>query len=525
MRMSELVGTRFKERPAEAALDAHAFLLRGGYARDLGHGEWALLPAGQRVMEHLETIARATLSMVGVQPVRLPCPPEAPAEHRWRMATQLCAGETRSYTQLPLALSHACDVFRAGSSIRGGLLQSRLFRILEAYAFTLDAHDESLRKAALRSLVDCGLEDAVCAQDGTGAEVFFVPCAGGDLTVLQCPACGCAATQDWAHTKSAEFRESPLPLERVHTPGTKSIADLAAFLGIEARQTAKAVLCESGQEGRLLLALVRGDLDVSESKLSALAGGPLLPASEASIRAAGAEPGFASVLGLDRSRLQIVVDPSIRAASNLVTGANEADFHIRNFNLDRDAPDLEIADIALAVPGASCGCGRGILEALTGYEVGRLLALPENSVADWTVDGPDNLPRTPMLRILRMGLGRMMAVIMERHHDTYGPIWPTPIAPWGVQVLALSGAGVKEAAEGLYAALSGAGFDVLIDDRGLRPGAQFAEADLLGVPWRVIVGEKTLAQGHVELKRRAARDSELIPCGDLVSVLRGRCFP
>jgi len=374
----------------------------------------------------------------------------------------------------------------------------------------------------MRWLDRCGIEDAVCADWGPGTEALFVPCENGDATALRCSICGYAAAQDWAGAPTAAFPEAPKPLERVHTPGAKSIADLAAFLGIEARKTAKAVFYEYEQGTRLLLALVRGDLDVSEAKLAALTGFPLAPANETLIRAAGAVPGFASPLGLDRSRLRIVADPSIRGANNLVTGANEKDFHIRHFNLERDAPALEIADIALAVPGSPCRCAQGTLEARQGYEVGKILSLPEDAVADWTVDGPDNQPRTPLLIVLRLGLGRLMAVVMERHRDTYGPVWPASIAPWAAQVLALPGAGVAEEAERIHAALQAQGIETLLDDRGLRPGVQFAESDLLGIPWRVIVGEKTLAQGQVELKRRGVRENELVPRDDAVSILRDR---
>lgn len=527
MRMSRLAGTRFKEKPAEAALDCHAFLLRGGYARDMGHGEWALLPPGHRVMERIEGTARDELTQAGVQPVDFPWPPETPAETRWRTVVQLCARETHSYSQLPFALGYAGNVFRDGQPIRGGLLQSRVFRMLETYSFCLNEENRAenhaaLREASRRWLARCGIEDAVCADSGLSSEALFVPCESGDATVLRCGACGYSAAQDWACAPVAAYPEASKPLDRVHTPGTKSIADLAAFLGIEARQTAKAVFYEYDQGSRLLMALVRGDLDVSDAKLTALFGTPLVPASETLIRTAGAEPGFASPLGLDRSRLRVVADPSIRAANNLVTGANERDFHIRNFNLERDASDLEIADIALAVPGSPCRCGQGTLEPLQGYEAGRVLSLPEEAVADWSVDGPDNQPRTPLLTVLRLGLGRLMAVIMERHRDAYGPVWPASIAPWAVHVLALPGAGVMDAAEKIYADSQAEGIEVLLDDRGLRPGVQFAEADLLGIPWRVIVGEKILAQGQVELKRRGVRESEFVPYDAAVSILRNR---
>ncbi len=523
MKMSRMLGMRLKERPAEAVLDSHALLLRGGYMRSAAHGEFVLLPPGKRILEKITQIAFKELETNACAPLEMPSRPETSGRERFLHLSQAVRREMQSSAQLPVALTSLVCALRDEPPVRFGLIRSRLFRVLEVCAFhaepeTRTAFQGQLIDTMLKILRQCGFLGAFAAQAGKYNTMLILPSDAGDAEALRCPACSRTSMTEWAKALIPGDTEEALPLEPVHTPGAQSITQLSAMLGILPQHTAKAVFFQRESDDRLVVALIRGDRDVSEAKLRMLWGKNLHTASPESIREAGGEPGFASPLGMCRSAFELVVDDSMANSSNLLTGANRQDYHLRNFNLKRDLPGEFPVDIALAAPGDRCVCGQGTLESVSGFELGKLLSLPEDCTRGMVMD--DGV--VPRATIGRLGLDRMMGLIAQQHHDDFGPVWPQTVSPWQVHLLALPGEEVAAAAESLYQRLAQSGIETLYDDRGLRPGVQFAEADLLGIPWRVILGGKSLAQGQAELKSRGSRDAEAVPLDDIPQELLRR---
>ena len=298
---------------------------------------------------------------------------------------------------------------------------------------------------------------------------------------------------------------------------------MAEFLGVPTWQTGKAVFYENDDQGRLVLVVVRGDREVNEAKLARLIKATPEPASDAKIRAAGAVPGYASPMGLDPERVRLLIDHTVAQTNNLVVGANEEGFHYRNFNLERDLPGVETVDVIKVASGDRTLDGKTIrLE--RGIEVGNIFQLGTRYSAAMKMSFLDENGRqvTPLMGCYGIGVGRLMSSVMEARRDEYGPKWPISIAPWQVHLVALRIAQgqVRETAEKLYAELQAAGLEVLFDDREAQAGAQFADADLLGVPLRLIVSERNLKEGRVEWKRRDRDEKGTIPLDEAVATMR-----
>ena len=320
-----------------------------------------------------------------------------------------------------------------------------------------------------------------------------------------------------------EKTEPELPLEKVHTPGQKTIEDVAGFLGVKPENTGKAVFY-ADDEGKLVFVMIRGDFEVNETKLqNHLKINELKFANDEQIRAAGAVPGFASPVGIDPAKVRIVIDNSVAGTANLVVGANETDYHYRNFNYGRDLSGADVTDIATVREGDPCPVTGQPLMMKRGIEVGNIFQLGTKYSKPMNCNYLDKDGKShPMIMgCYGIGVGRTMASVVEDSHDDYGPVWPMSIAPYQIQLCALNPDkdGVRAAAEKLYAELTDAGVEVLFDDRGEKAGFMFSEADLIGIPFRVIISPKSLAQGNAEFKLRTSRDAELLPLGDAAKIL------
>ncbi len=564
MRMSVLVGRRYKERPAEATLDSHAFLLRGAYARQVANGIYSLLPAGYRVIRKIEAILREEMDRIGGQEVLMPVTlPRELWEESGRYGSvgselvrfadrtghdmvlamtheegvlHLCRNEIDSYAQLPFMVYHIQTKFRDEPRSRGGLIRAREFTMKDAYSFHRTAEDlndyyQVCYQAYQRIFARAGIPQVLAVQSDTGmmggsvAHEFILLTEAGEDTIVISEDGGYLANLEVATGVIEAFPEDPLPLEKVHTPGCKTIEDVAGFLKIPERKTAKVVFYDRDADGRPVMALVRGDRDVNEAKLAKIIQAPPVPATDERIRSVGAEPGFASPMGVDASACRIVVDHTIAQSGNLVTGANESDYHFMNFNLARDLPGVDSVDIVEVKEGDGSPDGKGALAFRRGIEVGNIFQLGTKYTQSMEMTYTDESGKacTPIMGCYGIGVGRLMSSVMEVSHDKYGPIWPVSIAPWQVQLNAikLAAPGVRETAETLYRDLQAAGIEVVYDDRDERPGVQFAEADLLGAPFRLIVSERNLANGCVEWKRRAVGDSGTMPVGEAVETARG----
>lgn len=527
MRLSRLFGLRLKETPSDAVRPGRALLLRGGYLR-MVRGGACLLPPGLRVLRAIERVVREEFEALGAQEVRLEQTCLTSID-----AVSLCRQDLNSYAQLPLSFfSFGNEPFSQRPPDRERVvLDDCGWMPFNCFAFYA-THEEALAgleryRGALRRILErLGLTD-VLETGGNPAqtrkehigEEFILPDEDGETLFAE------GAAGDWRVNLNhlgcviPAYPEPPRPLEKVHTPGAKTIRELADFLGIEPRQTAKAVFFENDVLGRPVMALIRGDREVSEWKLSSRIGAWPTPASEARILAAGAAPGYASPMGIDPERCCIVVDETVRDSNNLVTGANEPDYHYLNFNLERDLPVTQIADIALPATGDLDLDGRPITVRRGGLLAGYALM---GEYPPITFRDREGALRPPHMLHLMIPFGRLLPAIIEANHDPYGPLWPAGVAPWPVHLCALrmDAAGVRETADRLYSELMAMGIEALYDDRNGQPGVQFAEADLLGAPLRLTIGERGLKQGAVEWKRRATGESGTLPLAEAAATVK-----
>jgi prolyl-tRNA synthetase len=345
----------------------------------------------------------------------------------------------------------------------------------------------------------------------------------GEDTLLLCNQCGYSANREVATFRKPEpLVEAPLPVEKVATPHCKTIAELAAFLGIHESRTAKAVFFVA-EGGKVLFAITRGDMEVNETKLRQAAGVTgLRPATEEEIRAVGAEPGYGSPVGVTGAL--IVVDDLVAASPNLVSGANEEGYHLRNVTCGRDyTPDI-VADIVAARGGEPCPTCGSPLSAERGIEVGNIFKLGTrySQALGALYDDPQGVKQPIVMGSYGIGVGRLLATVAETHHDDYGLVWPASVTPFHVHLVLLAKKAPQavEVADRLYHELWAAGIEVLYDDREEpSPGVKFNDADLIGLPLRVTVSARSLEQGGVELKRRDGQERQIVPPAEVLAVV------
>jgi prolyl-tRNA synthetase len=567
MRFTDLFTRTLRDAPADAELPSHRLAVRAGLIRPVAAGSLALMPLGWRVMERLMTILRQEMDALGAQEVRLPLVQPAEiwqASGRWEtfgpvlqrfeseagrafalgptheeLVAALAAREIDSYRQLPQLLYQIQTKYRNEPRPRGGLIRLREFTMKDAYSLDADADGmraqyERMVATYRRIFARVGLDVMVAEADsgamgGTVSQEFLLPHPQGEDSFVACPACGYAANLEAATFRLAAPETAPLaPVRKVATPGCTTIQQVAAFLGVPEAQTLKAVFFMHTLPGgaeRFVFVVIRGDLEVNEVKLlRALGGGTLRPAEEAEIRATGAVPGYASPLGLGKDVL-VVADQSVQAGANFVAGANDDGYHLTGVNVPRDFVPGLLTDIALAYDGAGCPrCAEGTLRLGRAIELGHCFALGTFYSEALGVHYLDEHGVTQPVWMGSYGIGleRLMAAIIEAHHDDYGICWPAAVAPFDVHIVTIGGdAETLTAAQAVYRNLREAGFAVLLDDRNDSAGVKFADADLIGAPVRLTVSKKALAAGGVEVKRRTAPERAIVPLTALSGWLRG----
>ena len=549
MRLAGLFGRRLREAPADAELDYQKLLVRGGFIQQLSAGIYMYLPLGWRVHQKLEQIVREEMNRAGGQELRMPAlqPLElweasgrrekyghglftlldrrergyALGPTHEEVFVEAYKHNVQSYRDLPQLVYQIQNKFRDEPRPRGGLLRLREFTMKDLYSFDeswegLDRSYQAMYDAYVRIFDRAGVAVVpVQADSGTmggkdSQEFIFVTDVGEDTIVL-CPNCGYSAnTEKAVFDKGAAPSEEPAPVEEVETPGVKTIAALAEFLGISESKTAKAVFYMAGPSP--VFVVIRGDLDVNEVKLlNALGALEVRPMTDEEVSDNGLVAGSASAVG---QRMTVVADESVVEAPNLVAGANKPDRHFLNTNHRRDWKADVVADIAVARAGDPCSnCGAG-LEVRRGLEMGHVFKLgtvyAEKMGA--TFLARDGSEKPAVMGSYGIGIDRLLAAVVEGNHDDKGIIWPRALAPYDLHLVALNTEvpEVKEAAEVLYQDLLSERLDVLFDDREESPGIKFNDADLIGLPLRVTVSSRTIKDQAAELKLRRADSADTV---------------
>ncbi len=555
MKMSRMLGRRIKEDPKDAKTVSHKFLIRGGYIRPVSSGIYSLLPTAMRIIEKIEAIIREEMNAIDGQEVLMPV--VLPAD-LWQESgrftsvgqellrfkdrngkdmllgmtheeaiVHLVRSEVTSYKQLPLMAYQLQTKYRDEARPRAGLIRVREFTMKDAYSFhtsqeSLEEYYARAHQAYVNIYRRVGLRHVLSIKANSGMmggnvshEFMSVADCGEDTLFVSPDGVSYKANREIA-VSSLKFERAPeLPLEKVATPDSKTIEEVANFLNVKPENTGKAVFY-SDSDGRLIFVMVRGDFEVNETKLQNLLKIKELSfANDEQIRKAGAVPGYASPVGIDPAKAVIVVDRSVEGTSNLVVGANEAGFHYINFNYGRDLNDALVADIATVREGDPCPVTGEPLMMKRGIEVGNIFQLGTKYSAPMKCEYLDKDGKShPMIMgCYGIGVGRTMAALVEDSHDDYGPIWPMSVAPYQVEICAITPDkdNVMDVAGKLYCELGKLGVEVLFDDRGEKAGSMFSDADLLGIPLRAVVSPKSIAAGSMEFKVRGSRDSELVP--------------
>ena len=557
MKFSQLISKTMRTEPTEAETASHRLMLKAGMVYQVASGVYSYLPLAWRSLRKIENIIRQEIDTAGGQEIRMPVlqPAELWEETDRRSAfgdnlftledrrgrpmvlaptheevvTNIVRANVQSYRDLPAILYQIQTKFRDEPRPRAGLIRVREFDMKDAYSFDADEEGvensyQSMAQAYRNIYKRCGLPALMVEADsgaigGKDSHEFILPTSSGEDVVLTCPKCGYAANTEKAEgVVSPTQIEPPLPMEEVSTPGVKTIAGLSDYLNIPRSSTLKAVFYSA--DGDVVFATIRGDLDVNEVKLkNVIHCHDLRLASQEEVEAAGLVAGSASPIGLEN--IKRVADESIKSGSNFAVGANRPDTHVINANYPRDFQVDILTDISLTQEGHGCiRCGTP-LEATRGVEVGHIFKLGtffSEILGAYFLDS-EGQQRPIIMGCYGIGVGRLLAAAIEQNHDDQGIVFPTPVAPYQVHLvgLNLADAEVARAAAELYERLWQEGIETLYDDRREEAaGVKFNDADLMGLPVRLVVSPRNLRQGSVELKERRDKDATLVPVGEVV---------
>jgi prolyl-tRNA synthetase len=560
MRTSQTLIPTLREDPGEAETVSHRLMLRAGMIRKVAAGIYTYLPLGLRVLRKIETIVREEMNRAGAQEVLMPI--ASPAElwretGRWdfygkelfrfkdrherdfclgptheEVITDLIRREVRSYRQLPLNCYQIQTKFRDEIRPRFGLMRGREFIMKDAYSFDRDEAGarvsyQKMYDAYSRVFTRCGLTFRAVEADtgligGTSSHEFMVLADTGEETIVYAEGGTYAANVERAEVSppAQASSEAARPIRKVPTPGKRSVEEVTAFLKVPAAQLVKTLLYQT--PGEIVAVLVRGDHDANEVKVKKLLGVTALELADPAKAAAatGAPVGFAGPVGL---KLRIIADQAVKALRNVVVGANEPDAHYVDANWDRDFKVEQFADLRNALAGDPSPKGDGTLRIARGIEVGHVFMLGtkySQAMGALFLD-PEGKECQAVMGCYGIGVSRVAAAAIEQHHDAKGIHWPVPIAPFHVHLLPLSqSAAVTATVQTLYETLSRAGIEVLWDDRDERAGVKFNDADLIGAPYQLVIGEKGLAQGAIEWKERRTGTVKKMPPDEVLGQAR-----
>lgn len=570
MRSSQFFFTTLKEAPADAEVISQKLMLRAGLIKRAASGIYTWMPLGLKVLRKVEAIVREEMNRAGA--LELLMPAVQPAElwqesGRWEkygpellrfkdrhqrdfvigptheeVITDVVRRDVKSYRQLPLHLYQIQSKFRDEIRPRFGVMRGREFLMKDGYSFHSSFEDlkreyQVMYDTYSRIFTRLGLQFRAVAADtgsigGTGSHEFHVIAETGEDDIAYCPDSDYAANVELAEALAPA---TPRPaatadLVKVSTPGKTACADVAEFLNIPLSALVKAIAVVSEPEDgpkTFALLLLRGDHELNEIKAGKIAGlNPFRFATEEEVEQfLGCKPGYIGPVGVDTGKVRIIADRTVAAMGNFVCGANEASFHLTGVNFGRDCPEPEVADLRNVVAGDPSPDGKGSLAICRGIEVGHIFQLRTTYAKALNCSYLDEQGKSQIMEMGCYGIGvsRIVGAAIEQGHDDKGIVFPAAIAPFQVTIVPMGyykSEAVKAAADQLYGELKAAGLDVLLDDRDERPGSMFADMELMGVPHRIVVGERGLANGQLEYKGRKDAEATMIPADSALTFLQ-----
>lgn len=550
MKLEKLVGERFKERPADCVIDSHAIMVKGGYIKYMANGIYSSYLPLRRIVRKIEQILREEMDKIDGQEVQFPVVMPASLwdesgrydsigdellrftdRNNAKMvlgmtheeaAVHLVREYAQSYTKYPFMIYQIQTKFRDEARPRAGLIRVREFTMKDAYSFhtsqeDLEQYYEKCHAAYERIFERVGVPEVVSVKSDSGmmggniSHEFMLLTPVGEDSIVLCDSCDYRANMEAAENISDLARDAEsAALEKVYTPNVHTIEDVCNFFGDETKNSCKAVVYQQNVDDKYVVLFIRGDLEVNETKLVNFLGEQVHAA--VITEECGLNAGYIGPVNLKVNGDAVVLyDKSLEGRNNLSCGANEAEHHYKGLDMERDVPNAEYHDFAKIQEGGICPkCGKKTVKISRGIEVGNIFQLGTKYTKSMNMTYVDanGESQTPIMGCYGIGVGRLAASVCEAHHDEYGPIWPKAIAPWQVHLCAVrvDDEEVRAYADKLYEDLQNAGIEVIYDDRSVRAGVMFADADLLGIPLRIIVSPKNMKQGVVEV---ASRDKTL----------------
>ena len=550
MKLEKLVGERFKERPADCVIDSHAIMVKGGYIKYMANGIYSSYLPLRRIVRKIEQILREEMDKIDGQEVQFPVVMPASLwdesgrydsigdellrftdRNNAKMvlgmtheeaAVHLVREYAQSYTKYPFMIYQIQTKFRDEARPRAGLIRVREFTMKDAYSFhtsqeDLEQYYEKCHAAYERIFERVGVPEVVSVKSDSGmmggniSHEFMLLTPVGEDSIVLCDSCDYRANMEAAENISDIARDAEsAALEKVYTPNVHTIEDVCNFFGDETKNSCKAVVYQQNVDDKYVVLFIRGDLEVNETKLVNFLGDQVHAA--VITEECGLNAGYIGPVNLKVNGDAVVLyDKSLEGRNNLSCGANEAEHHYKGLDMERDVPNAEYHDFAKIQEGGICPkCGKKTVKISRGIEVGNIFQLGTKYTKSMNMTYVDanGESKAPIMGCYGIGVGRLAASVCEAHHDEYGPIWPKAIAPWQVHLCAVrvDDEKVRAYADKLYEDLQNAGIEVIYDDRSVRAGVMFADADLLGIPLRIIVSPKNMKQGVVEV---ASRDKTL----------------
>ena len=550
MKLEKLVGERFKERPADCVIDSHAIMVKGGYIKYMANGIYSSYLPLRRIVRKIEQILREEMDKIDGQEVQFPVVMPASLwdesgrydsigdellrftdRNNAKMvlgmtheeaAVHLVREYAQSYTKYPFMIYQIQTKFRDEARPRAGLIRVREFTMKDAYSFhtsqeDLEQYYEKCHAAYERIFERVGVPEVVSVKSDSGmmggniSHEFMLLTPVGEDSIVLCDSCDYRANMEAAENISDIARDAEsAALEKVYTPNVHTIEDVCNFFGDETKNSCKAVVYQQNVDDKYVVLFIRGDLEANETKLVNFLGEQVHAA--VITEECGLNAGYIGPVNLKVNGDAVVLyDKSLEGRNNLSCGANEAEHHYKGLDMERDVPNAEYHDFAKIQEGGICPkCGKKTVKISRGIEVGNIFQLGTKYTKSMNMTYVDanGESKPPIMGCYGIGVGRLAASVCEAHHDEYGPIWPKAIAPWQVHLCAVrvDDEEVRAYADKLYEDLQNAGIEVIYDDRSVRAGVMFADADLLGIPLRIIVSPKNMKQGVVEV---ASRDKTL----------------